>query len=110
MLRYRDSDSLYVGMQEAALCALRSQVLHSAAGQRPRVGWAGDRRRPRSSCLLMRGQTGRACHTQGRTQAHHFYPTLQLLMALHDLKETELCSREPCHKMAWTLDACVKVG
>jgi hypothetical protein len=26
MLRYRDSDSLYVGMQEAALCALRSQV------------------------------------------------------------------------------------
>lgn len=24
--RYRDSDSLYVGMQEAALCALRSQV------------------------------------------------------------------------------------
>ena len=24
--RYRESDSLYVGMQEAALCALRSQV------------------------------------------------------------------------------------
>jgi len=26
MLRYRDSESLYVGMTEAALCALRSQV------------------------------------------------------------------------------------
>jgi hypothetical protein len=30
MLRYRDSDSLYVGMQEAALCALRSQVRSDA--------------------------------------------------------------------------------
>ncbi|KAI3429855.1 hypothetical protein D9Q98_010166 [Chlorella vulgaris] len=56
MLRYRDSDSLYVGMQEAALCALRSQ----------------------------------------------------LLMALHDLGETELCVKESCHKLAWTLDACLK--
>ncbi|PRW60598.1 Negative elongation factor B [Chlorella sorokiniana] len=54
--RYRDSDSLYVGMQEAALCALRSQ----------------------------------------------------LLMALHDLGETELCTKEACHKLAWTLDACLK--
>ena len=26
IVRYRDSDSLYVGLQEAALCALRSQV------------------------------------------------------------------------------------
>lgn len=55
-LRYRDSDSLYVGMTEAALCALRSQ----------------------------------------------------LLMALHDLGETELCTKESCHKLAWTLDACLK--
>jgi hypothetical protein len=35
---------------------------------------------------------------------------LQLLMALHDLGETELCSKDPCHKLAWTLDACLKVG
>ncbi|PSC68506.1 Negative elongation factor B [Micractinium conductrix] len=56
MLRYRDSESLYVGMPEAALCALRSQ----------------------------------------------------LLMALHDLGETELCTKESCHKLAWTLDACLK--
>lgn len=56
ILRYRDSDSPYVGMAEAALCALRSQ----------------------------------------------------LLMALHDLGETELCTKESCHKLAWTLDACLK--
>lgn len=36
MLRYRDSDSLYVGMQEAALCALRSQVSASLAPARRR--------------------------------------------------------------------------
>lgn len=34
---------------------------------------------------------------------------LQLLMALHDLGETELCTKESCHKLAWTLDACLKV-
>lgn len=31
ILRYRDSDSLYVGMAEAALCALRSQVGRSTS-------------------------------------------------------------------------------
>ena len=31
-------------------------------------------------------------------------------MALHDLGETELCTKESCHKLAWTLDACLKVG
>jgi hypothetical protein len=30
-------------------------------------------------------------------------------MALHDLGETELCVKESCHKLAWTLDACLKV-
>ena len=35
---------------------------------------------------------------------------LQLLMALHDLGETELCTKEACHKLAWTLDACLKVS
>lgn len=30
-------------------------------------------------------------------------------MALHDLGETELCTKEACHKLAWTLDACLKV-
>ena len=57
-LRYRDGERQYVGMQEAALCALRAQ----------------------------------------------------LLMALHDLGQTELCNKDPCHKLAWTLDACLKVG
>uniref|UniRef100_A0A1D1ZVX3 Negative elongation factor B n=1 Tax=Auxenochlorella protothecoides TaxID=3075 RepID=A0A1D1ZVX3_AUXPR len=53
--RFRDGDALYVGVPEAALCTLRSQ----------------------------------------------------LLMALHDLGQAELCSRDPCHKLAWTLDACL---
>lgn len=56
--RYRDSESPYVGMRDAALCTLRCQ----------------------------------------------------LLMALHDAGETDLCQKEPCHKLAWTLDACLKVG
>ena len=31
-------------------------------------------------------------------------------MALHDAGERELCSREgSSHKLAWTLDACLKV-
>ena len=37
------------------------------------------------------------------------FPPKQLLMALHDLGETELCTKEACHKLAWTLDACLKV-
>jgi hypothetical protein len=36
--------------------------------------------------------------------------SLQLLMSLHDLGESELCTKESCHKLAWTLDACLKVG
>lgn len=58
IVRFRDSDQLYVGAVEAALCALRSQ----------------------------------------------------LLMALHDVGEAELCSRDGCHKLAWTLDACLSDG
>ncbi|KAK9806710.1 hypothetical protein WJX72_000208 [[Myrmecia] bisecta] len=56
IIRYKDSDSLYVGVKEAAYCSLRSQ----------------------------------------------------LLMALHDAGATELLAKEPCHKLAWTLDACLK--
>jgi len=54
--RYRDSEAQFVGMKEAALCALRSQ----------------------------------------------------LLMSLHDAGETGICASEPCYKLAWTLDACLK--
>ncbi|BDA45944.1 Negative elongation factor B [Coccomyxa sp. Obi] len=32
----------------------------------------------------------------------------QLLMALHDANIIELTSKEPVHKLAWTLDACLK--
>ena len=42
ILRYRDSDSLYVGLQEAALCALRSQVSTAQMGAslaRRVAGW-----------------------------------------------------------------------
>ena len=54
--QYRDSDSDYVGMKEAALCALRSQ----------------------------------------------------LLMALHDAEEVTICATEPCYKLVWILDACLR--
>jgi negative elongation factor B len=32
----------------------------------------------------------------------------QLLMAMHDAGETSITSGDSCHKLAWTLDACVK--
>jgi negative elongation factor B len=32
----------------------------------------------------------------------------QLLMAMHDAGETNITSGDSCHKLAWTLDACVK--
>lgn len=34
----------------------------------------------------------------------------QLLMALHDVGESRLCTAEPSHKLACTLDACLKDG
>lgn len=58
VVRYRDSQALYIGVQETAYASLRAQ----------------------------------------------------LLMALHDAGSTELLAKEPCHKLAWTLDACLKVG
>lgn len=56
--RFRDVDSIYIGMKDAALCALRSQ----------------------------------------------------LLMSLHDSGQTGICAGDPCHKLAWTLDACMRDG
>jgi negative elongation factor B len=32
----------------------------------------------------------------------------QLLMAMHDAGETSITSGDSCHKLAWTLDACIK--
>lgn len=32
----------------------------------------------------------------------------QLLMALHDRKDVELCRTEHCHKLAWIIDACLR--
>lgn len=59
-VRFREQDSekqtQSVGMKDAALCALRSQ----------------------------------------------------LLMAMHDAGETSITSGDSCHKLAWTLDACIK--
>jgi len=59
-IRFREQDSekqtQSVGMKDAALCALRSQ----------------------------------------------------LLMAMHDAGETNITSGDSCHKLAWTLDACIK--
>lgn len=44
-----------------------------------------------------------------RTRNVH-YCTLraELLMSLHDLDITEICSVDPCHKFTWCLDACVR--
>lgn len=54
ILRYRDSDSLYVGMAEAALCALRSQVSCNA-------------RRAVDPGIPAWGLTGSACSTRLRS-------------------------------------------
>ena len=54
--RFREAETPFVGMKDAALCALRSQ----------------------------------------------------LLMAIHDAGETGITHGDPCHKLAWTLDACLK--
>jgi hypothetical protein len=43
VLRYRDSEQLYVGMSEAALCALRSQARCCARCAVLLAGEAGDR-------------------------------------------------------------------
>ena len=32
----------------------------------------------------------------------------QLLMAFHDRGETELCSKDKCHRLAWLMDACIR--
>ncbi|XP_064420477.1 negative elongation factor B isoform X2 [Latimeria chalumnae] len=44
-----------------------------------------------------------------RTRNIH-YCTLraELLMSLHDLDISEICSVDPCHKFTWCLDACVR--
>ena len=54
--RFREGETSHVGMQDASLCALRSQ----------------------------------------------------LLMAMHDAGEMSITSSDACHKLAWTLDACLK--
>lgn len=99
VLRYRDAEQPYVGLQEAALCALRSQVRGATAGRR-----AG----ARAGHLTSRRGVVHSVHTP--PLAPPLTPRAQLLMALHDLGETELCTREGCHKLAWTLDACLKVS
>lgn len=45
-----------------------------------------------------------------RTQISH-YCTLKadILMSLHE-KESKICDTDRCHKFAWCLDACVRVG
>uniref|UniRef100_A0A673M317 Negative elongation factor B-like n=1 Tax=Sinocyclocheilus rhinocerous TaxID=307959 RepID=A0A673M317_9TELE len=44
-----------------------------------------------------------------RTRNVH-YCTLraELLMSLHDLDISEICSVDPCHKFSWCLDACIR--
>ncbi|XP_061867514.1 negative elongation factor B [Colius striatus] len=44
-----------------------------------------------------------------RTRNVH-YCTLraELLMSLHDLEISEICSVDPCHKFTWCLDACIR--
>ncbi|XP_014826483.1 PREDICTED: negative elongation factor B [Poecilia mexicana] len=44
-----------------------------------------------------------------RTRNVH-YCTLraELLMSLHDLDISEICSVDPCHKFTWCLDACIR--
>ncbi|NXY18773.1 NELFB factor, partial [Atrichornis clamosus] len=44
-----------------------------------------------------------------RTRNVH-YCTLraELLMSLHDLEISEICTVDPCHKFTWCLDACIR--
>ncbi|KAK9862457.1 hypothetical protein WJX84_012054 [Apatococcus fuscideae] len=56
VMKFRDSDKVVVGQQEAALCTLRSQ----------------------------------------------------LLMSLHDISASELCTQDPCYRLAWVLDAAME--
>ncbi|CAG5119641.1 unnamed protein product, partial [Candidula unifasciata] len=44
-----------------------------------------------------------------RTRNPH-YCTLrvELLMAIHDLELNSICSKDPCHKFTWCVDACIR--
>jgi len=44
-----------------------------------------------------------------RTRNTH-YCTLrvEILMAIHDLELNSICSKDPCHKFTWCVDACVR--
>ncbi|XP_035829574.1 negative elongation factor B [Aplysia californica] len=44
-----------------------------------------------------------------RTRNTH-YCTLrvELLMAIHDLELNSICSKDPCHKFTWCVDACIR--
>ncbi|KAH9487625.1 hypothetical protein Btru_070278 [Bulinus truncatus] len=44
-----------------------------------------------------------------RTRNTH-YCTLrvELLMAIHDLELNPICSKDPCHKFTWCVDACIR--
>ncbi|XP_059149103.1 negative elongation factor B-like [Physella acuta] len=44
-----------------------------------------------------------------RTRNTH-YCTLrvELLMAIHDLELNAICSKDPCHKFTWCVDACIR--
>nr|CAB3232512.1 negative elongation factor B [Phallusia mammillata] len=39
---------------------------------------------------------------------HYCSLRAEILMALHDLEVTEVCSVDPCYKFTWCLDACIR--
>ncbi|GAB4814531.1 hypothetical protein N2152v2_001577 [Parachlorella kessleri] len=87
--RYRDSDSPYLGMREAALCTLRGQLLMALHDQ---VIYAVV-----APCAVHVVGSGTGADAAGDAGVEAVC-----------VGETELCQKEPCHKLAWTLDACLK--
>uniref|UniRef100_H3C1Z2 Negative elongation factor complex member B n=1 Tax=Tetraodon nigroviridis TaxID=99883 RepID=H3C1Z2_TETNG len=103
----------YIVEKEAALFSSDVSVLHSFFSPSPKT------RRQGEVVLKLTQMIGKNVklydmvlqflRTLFRTRNVH-YCTLraELLMSLHDLDITEICSVDPCHKFTWCLDACIR--
>uniref|UniRef100_H2UBR7 Negative elongation factor complex member B n=1 Tax=Takifugu rubripes TaxID=31033 RepID=H2UBR7_TAKRU len=104
----------YIVEKEAALFSNDVSVLHSFFSPSPKT------RRQGEVVLKLTQMIGKNVKLYDmvlqflrtlflRTRNVH-YCTLraELLMSLHDLDITEICSVDPCHKFTWCLDACIR--
>ncbi|CAF92133.1 unnamed protein product [Tetraodon nigroviridis] len=104
----------YIVEKEAALFSSDVSVLHSFFSPSPKT------RRQGEVVLKLTQMIGKNVKLYDmvlqflrtlflRTRNVH-YCTLraELLMSLHDLDITEICSVDPCHKFTWCLDACIR--